>query len=89
MPIYGIAIIPLIRTLEDQYKQVWYVDDSAAIVKTDSIFEWWEGYYKGRCCEERCYEGPVPPKVITAFAAAVVKITSEGRSYLGAVIGPK
>ena len=42
IPLYGLAITPLIRKLEGQYKQVWYADNSAAIGKIDPLREWWE-----------------------------------------------
>ena len=41
MPMYGLVTIPLIRRLDGACKQVWYVDDSAAIEKIHQLREWW------------------------------------------------
>ncbi len=42
MAIYGLATVPLIRKLEGHCKQVWYVDDAAAIGPVNKLKLWWD-----------------------------------------------
>ena len=41
MPMYGLATIPLIRSLDGLCKQIWYTDDSAATGTIEQLHAWW------------------------------------------------
>ena len=41
MPMYGLATIPIINTLDGICKQVWYADDSTAIGTIEQLHSWW------------------------------------------------
>ena len=42
MPMYAIATIPLIKTLDGNYKQVWFADDAAPVGKIADLRDWWD-----------------------------------------------
>ena len=46
MPMYAIAMIPLIRRLNNDVTQVWYADDACACGRLVSLRQWWD-----RLCE--------------------------------------
>ena len=48
MPMYAIAMIPLIRRLNNDVTQVWYADDACACGRLASLrqLDWWD-----RLCE--------------------------------------
>ena len=93
MPMYAIAMIPLIRCLTESITQVWYADDACDCGKLSDLRLWWD---------QLCREGPGFPnasktwlvtkdscrsdaKII--FAGTNVNLTDEGQPYLGAAIG--
>ena len=41
MPTYAVGIMPLIRKLCSNVKQIWYADDSVVVGKLKEIREWW------------------------------------------------
>ena len=96
MLMYVIALVPLIRHLANNVNQVWYADDACPYSRLLDLRHWWDelckdgpgfGYFpnacktwlvtKDRCCTE----------AETVFAGTNVKLTSEGRPYLGSEIG--
>ena len=99
MPMYALATIPLIRKLKNNVndvKQVWYADDASGAGKINRLHEWWDlintegpkyGYFTNAnktwlVSKEEC--------LLTAaavFADTGVKVTSEGRPYLGTALG--
>ena len=42
MPMYALAIVPLIKKLEGNWKQIWYADDAAAVGKIANLRDWWD-----------------------------------------------
>ena len=42
MPLYAIATLPLIRSLNADVKQVWYADDASACGKIQALRSWWD-----------------------------------------------
>ena len=78
-------------------RQVWYADDSSAAGKLESLFEWWRelsnwgpllGYQPA---PEKCYlvvKNEVDlAKARHIFADSDIKITMQGRPFLGSAIG--
>ena len=42
MPMYALGVVPLIKTLSDDFvKQVWYADDATACGSLPDIHRWW------------------------------------------------
>ena len=99
MPLYDLATIPLIRKLKismTDVNQVWYADDASGAGKVNKLRKWWDlinmegpryGYYLNArktwlVSEEDCFSSAA-----AAFADTEVKVTSEGRPYLGAALG--
>ena len=42
MAMYGIAVMPLIRRLADQYKQIWYAGDANGGGRISQLKSWWD-----------------------------------------------
>jgi len=93
MPMYAVATIPLIKQTKNDAKQVWYADDAAAMGKITDLRKWWEsmcslgpsyGYFPKatKICKDNTISSAVK-----AFENTGVRITSEGRPYLGSPIG--
>ena len=99
MPMYALATIPLIRKLKDcvnDVNQTWYAGDASSSGKINKLREWWYhlitlGHHFGYFAKdsktwlvtkENCLS-----TAATIFADTNVKITSEGRPYLGTAIG--
>ena len=40
MPMYAIATIPLIKSLNQNLSQVWYADDATAVGKISTLRDW-------------------------------------------------
>ena len=41
MPMYTIATVPLIRSLDRSVNQVWYADDATGVGKISDLCKWW------------------------------------------------
>ena len=99
MPMYALATIPLIRKLKEcvtDVNQVWYADDASGAGKINRLRVWWDhintlgpkfGYFTNAkktwlVTKEHCHSDTA-----AAFADTDVKVTSEGRPYLGAGLG--
>ena len=96
MAMYGLATIPLIRRLDGLCTQVWYTDDSAAAGRLVQLREWWDklasegpsfGYYANPSKMWLVTKDDYLEEASAIFADSGVNITSNGRPYLGAVIG--
>ena len=42
MPMYAMATVPLIASLPESGKQVWYVNDASALGHVDDLHAWWD-----------------------------------------------
>ena len=43
MPMYALALLPLINSLsDDAIKQIWYADDAASCGQIENIRTWWD-----------------------------------------------
>ena len=97
MPMYALAIIPLIRNLKDSVSdinRVWYVDDASGAGMITRLREWWDQLNsfgpKYGYCTNACKTWLVTKNCLStateAFANTGVKVTSESRPYLGAAL---
>ncbi len=99
MPMYALATIPLITKLKQQVpevNQVWYADDSAGSGEISRLRAWWDhinnygpkfGYFTNTNKTWLLTKTDHYSKAVTAFAGTGVKITTEGRPYLGVPLG--
>ena len=99
MPMYALATIPLIKKLRssiDVVSQVWYADDASAASTINSLHEWWIklttlgpmfGYFVNADKTWLVTKEEHVASAIETFSNTGVKVTSEGRPYLGAAIG--
>ena len=99
MPMYALATIPLIRNLKDSVSdvnQVWCADDASGAEKITRLWEWWDqlnslgpkyGYFTNACKTWLVTKKNRLSSATEAFADTDVKVTSEGRPYLGAALG--
>ena len=99
MQMYAIATIPLIkrlRTMLNDVSQFWYADDACASGKISQLRDWWDllsvegpkfGYFPNSVKSWVVTKHDHLPTASTLFANTSVKVTSEGRPYLGAAIG--
>lgn len=42
MPMYAVATIPLIESLPESVKQVWYADDASSLGHVHQLRAWWD-----------------------------------------------
>ena len=98
MPMYALATIPLIRKLKDNVNdvsQVWYAHDASGAGKVNRLREWWD-QMNTLGPKYRYFTNPSKTWLVTknchssavaAFADTDVKVTSDGRPYLGVALG--
>ena len=96
MPMYALATILLIKELDGHCTQIWYADDAAAVGKIMDLRDWWDkltslgpryGYFPNPSKTWLVTKGGLHRTADTIFATTSVKVTSDGRPYLGAAIG--
>ena len=96
MPMYAIALVPLIHYLANNVNQVWYVDDVCACGRLLDLHHWWDelckdgpgfGYFPNACKTWLITKDRCRTEAETVFAGTNVKLTSEGQPYLGSAIG--
>ena len=99
MPIYAIAVVPIITYLafdNATVRQVWFADDSAAGGLLRQIRIWWSslctlgpqfGYYPNPAKTWLVVKSQFLADARMIFSGTGVQITNEGRPYLGAAIG--
>ena len=93
---YAVAAIPLIKESKNQAKQVWYADDASAIGKISDLREWWESmctlgprycYFPKASKSWLITKKRFHSSAVDAFANTAMRITTEGRPYLGSPVG--
>ena len=99
MPMYALAVVPLIRQLKVKVpdaSQVWYADDAAAAGKLTSLRSWWDyitelgspfGYHANASKTWLIVKKSVEAQARSLFSNTQINITSEGRPYLDAALG--
>ena len=93
---YALATIPLIKKLDGLCKQIWYADDAAAVGKITDLRDWWDkltilgpryGYYPNPSKTWLVTKEGLQVNAASIFASTGVKVSPNGRPYLGASIG--
>ena len=98
MPMYSLAVLPLISRLRDidEIRQVWYADDASAVGSLDQLRHWWDalkttgpgfGYHPKSCKSWLVVKDQHLEEAERVFGDLGINITTEGRSYLGVPIG--
>ena len=96
MPMYALATIPLINKLKGYSKQIWHVDDAAAVGKLAELRVWWDiltkegpdfGYYPNLSKTWLVTKEGCDTAGLSTFAGTGVNVTPDGRPYLGAAVG--
>ena len=96
MPLYAIATLPLIRSLNADVKQVWYADDASACGKIQALRSWWHKLVSTGPAYGYNVNAPKTWLVVKesylstakqVFQDTGVNVTTEGRPYLGAPLG--
>ena len=96
MPFYALATMPLITKLSDSVDQTWYADDAAATGKISCLRSWWDdiimhgpsfGYFANASKTWLVVKPGLQEEASTIFGDTNVKITCEGRPYLGSALG--
>ena len=96
MSMYALATIPLIKRVSRNVTQVWYADDASGVGSVNHLREWWDkissigpnfGYFANASKSWLVTKEDHFSKATAAFADTDVKITKDGRPYLGAAIG--
>ena len=98
MPMFALATIPLINLLGESSNviQVWYADDASAAGDLPSIRTWWDnlsslgpsfGYFANASKTWLITKDSLLAKAKEIFHDTQVKISSNGRPYLGAPLG--
>ena len=101
MPMYGVAIKPLIDKLASTVdsnlcKQVWYADDSSSAGELFEMLKWWKelcttgpkyGYFPLASKTILIVKPEFEEKARDVFGDSGVKISISGERHMGAVIG--
>ena len=95
---FAIATVPLISKLSDSVDQVWYADDAAATGKVSRLRYWWDdiekygpsiGYHANVSKTWLVVKPDYFDEAKSVFGDTEVKITCEGRPYLGTALGSR
>ena len=98
MGMYVLGILPLIKDLDNIFKQVWYADEAAACGKLFQLKKWWERIillglaygFNANSSKTWLVVKPQHYSLATAiFSDTGVNITCEGKCYLGSAFGNK
>ena len=96
MPMYAMAILPLIRRINEDIKQAWYADDATATGRIANLRSWWDklvsigpayGYHVNASKTWLVVKEPHLSAAIFSFGNTQVNITTEGKPHLGAALG--
>jgi len=99
MMMYAVAVLPLVRSLEDshQWIQNWYADNSSCIGKLSSVRQWFDrllsdgpayGYFPEPCKTVLIVEPSDMPEATDMFHDLGVRVVS-GSWFLGGFVGEK
>ena len=96
MAMFALAVLPLINSRESEVKQCWYADDASAGGRLQGLKSWRD---RLTLLGPQCGYFPNPEKIWLivkeqyqeasqdVFGDTGINITSQGREYLGSVIG--
>ena len=96
MPFYALATVPFLSKLSDSVNQTWYADDAAATGKVSCLRSWWDdiekhgpsfGYYANAFKTWLVVKPDSLEEATSVFGDTNIKITCDGRPYLGSALG--
>lgn len=96
MPMYALATIPLIKRLHQGVHQTWYADDAAGIGRLVQLRKWWDdisalgpsyGYFSNPAKTWLVTKEEHYKLAVDLFSGTGIRITTEGRPYLGVPLG--
>ena len=96
MPMYAIAILPLVRQLPLIVNQAWYVDDATTVGSLTSLRTWWDellrlgpafGYSVNASKTWLVTKNIHHSYATTIFNNTGDNITTDGKSHLGGALG--
>ena len=96
MPMYALAILPLIHHVNHDIDQVWYADDATATGKITNLRTWWDklvslgpayGYHVNASKTCLVAKQSHHAAALSAFHDTQITITAEGKPHLGAALG--
>ena len=96
MAMYAVGIIPLIRKVSCDVKQVWYADDATAAGQLKSLRQWWNnlvslgpdfGYFVNPSKTSLIVKEHHLAEATKHFQNTNICITTEGKQHLGAALG--
>jgi hypothetical protein len=97
MPLYALAIVPLMNELHGISSHVWYADDAQATGRLNALRQWWEtlitrgpsfGYFPNASKTVLVVKPEMLPEALEIFKGTGISLT-EGSRDLGAAIGTK
>ena len=96
MPFYALATIPLIKSLPNTVKQVWYADDGTALGSVRHLRNWWNelnsigpsfGYFPNAVKTWLVVKEDQQLEAEALFHDTDINITCSGRPHLGLPLG--
>ena len=96
MPFYALATIPLIKSLPNHIKQVWYADDGTALGSVRHLRNWWNelnsigpsfGYFPNAEKTWLVVKDDQQLEAEALFHDTDINITCSGRPHLGVPLG--
>ena len=96
MAMYGLAILPLIKKLAGEAKQVWYADDATGGGRLKQLKKWWDklnevgpafGYFPNATKTWLVVKESQLAEAHEIFRNSGVQITADGHRLLGAPVG--
>ena len=99
MAMYGLAVLPLLKKLAEEAKQVWFADDAiTGREKLEQLRRWWDklnecepafGYFQNAVKTWLIVKDSQLALAKELFCDTGVQITTEGRHLLGAPVGTR
>ena len=96
MAMYGLAVLPLIKKLAGEAKQVWFADDATGGGKLQQLKWWWDklnkvgpafGYFPNAAKTWLVVKESQLASAQELFKDSGVNVTADGHRLLGAPIG--
>eukprot|EP00731_Ephydatia_muelleri_P031762 Em0023g269a len=97
MPMYALAILPLIRHIADNVQEAWYADDATATGSLKNLRTWWDklvtvgdssyGYFVNAVKTWLITKEETHTRALDIFKDTQIRITKEGKPHLEAALG--
>ena len=92
MPMYGLALVPLIDKLKHFCRQLWYADDAASAGKLEPLKQWWTtftkigpkyGYFPNARRTKLLVKAEQLERAQKIFQDSGIEVITSGAKYLG------